>query len=168
MALIPADGSGLASANCYIDEAELDAYALLRNIDLSAYSTAQKEAAIYISANDFIDAMHCFKGAKIDASQGMALYTDEVTFDLASKDIKNVNAMTAVLQLQGKLFIETSVDDKYGDIKSQQDKLDVLETKVEYSEGTAKSGATLDTYVADGLLKKYLTVGSGSPRLIPT
>ena len=44
MSLTVEDGTGLAAANCYISEAEIDAYALLRNIDLSAYSTAQKEA----------------------------------------------------------------------------------------------------------------------------
>jgi hypothetical protein len=165
MTLIVEDGTGLPGSNCYISEAELDAYALLRNIDLAAYTTAQKEAAIFISANDFIDAMHEFKGDKIDAGQGMALYTDLVTFDAASKDIKNVNACTAILQLQGKLFVETSVDDKYGDIKSQMDKLDVLETKTEYAEGTAITGGTFDTTIADKLLKPYLAAGSGGVQL---
>ena len=164
MALIVETGAGLATANCYIDEAELDAYALLRNIDLTAYTTEQKESAIFISANDFIDAMHCFKGDKIDSAQGMKLYTDVVTFDIASKDIKNVNASTAILQLQGLLFVQTSTGDKDGEVKSQMDKLDVLETKTEYVEGTAISGGTYATTIADRLLQPYLSFG-GTPRL---
>jgi len=167
MALIPADGTGLVSANCYLSEAELDSYALLRNIDLSSYSTTDKEAAIYISANDFIDALHDFRGVKVDADQGMKLYTDIVTFDIASKDIKNANACTAILQLQGLLFVQTSTDDKDGEVKSQMDKLDVLETKTEYVEGTAISGGTYDTTVADKLLRPYLAFGGG-PRLVVT
>ena len=167
MALIPATGAGEPTANCYISEAELDAYALLRNVDLTAYTTAQKEAAIFISANDFIDAMHEFAGEKIDDSQGMALYTDVVTFDIASKDIKNANACTAILQLQGLLFVQTSVADKDGEIKSQQDKLDVLETRTEYVEGTAITGGTFDTTIADRLLCPYLATGCG-PKLMVT
>lgn len=167
MALIVEDGTGLATANCYISEAELDAYASIRNIDLSSYSTAEKEAAIFISANDFIDAMHTFAGEKIDEAQGMKLYTDLATFDIASKDIKNCNACTAILQLQGLLFVETSTADKDGEVKSQMDKLDVLETKTEFVEGTAITGGTYDTTVADKLLQPYLGYG-GAPRLVVT
>ena len=143
-----------------------DSYSLLRDEDLSGYSTAQKEAAIFIAANDWIDGRHCFKGEKIDASQGMALYTDVVTFDLASKDIKNANANTAILQLKGLLFVQSSIADKDGEIKSQQDKLDVLETKTEFVEGTAIAGGTYDTSVADNLLKQYTCYGGGVKLLV--
>jgi len=167
MALIPADGSGESTSNCYISEAELDAYALLRNTDLSSYTTEQKEAAIYISANDFIDALNNFAGNKISDTQGMKLFTDVATFDIANKDIKNANSSAAILQLQGKLFVETSVEDKNGEVKSQQDKLDVLETKTEYVENTAIVGGTYDTIVIDRLLRPYLAFGETS-RLVVT
>jgi hypothetical protein len=161
MALIQADGTGLATANCYISEAELDAYALMFNIDLSAYTTEQKQASILKSANYFIDAKHCIAGVKISSTQGMKFYTDIATFDIASKDVKTVNSITAILDLQGKLFVETSVEDKNGEIKSQMDKLDVLETKTEFVEGTAIVGGTYDTQIADDLLRPYLAFGGG-------
>lgn len=165
MTLIVEDGTGIANANCYISELELDAYALLRNEDLSSYTTAQKEAAIFIAANDWIDGRHEFKGAKVNDTQGMKLYTDVVTFDLASKDIKNANANTAILQLKGLLFVQVSIADKDGAIKSQQDKLDVLETKTEFLEGTAIAGGTYSTTIADNLIKQY-TLSGGSIKLL--
>ena len=165
--LIVEDGTGLETANCYVSEAELDAYALLRNVDLSGYSSTEKEAAIYISANDFIDSLHDFQGELISASQGMKLYTDVATFDIASKNIKSANSAAAILQLQGLLFVVTSTTDKDGEIKSQQDKLDVMETKTEYVEGTAISGGTYDTIVIDRLLRPYLSYG-GTARLVVT
>ena len=166
MALIPEDGTGLATANCYIDESELDAYALLFNIDLSTYVTAQKEASILKSANYYID-LNRIAGVKINESQGMAFYTDVATFAIASKDVKTVNCITAILDLDGKLFVETSVDDKYGDIKSSMRKLSKLEKKTEYMEGTAISGGTYDTSIADKLLKPYLAAaGSGGVQLL--
>lgn len=160
MALVPEDGTGLASANCYISEVELDSYALLRNEDLSSYSTAQKEAAIYIAANDWMDALHEFKGDKVSDDQGMKLYTDEVTFADASKDIKAVNANTAILHLKGFLFVDPATQDANGEVKRQKDKLDVLECETEYTEGT-KVYTTYSTPIADKLLRPYLKLGSG-------
>ena len=167
MALIPADGSGESTANCYISEAELDAHALMFNIDLSAYATEKKQASILKSANYFIDAKHKIAGVKISSTQGMKFYTSLATFDIASKDVKTVNSMTAILDLQGRLFVVTSVADKDGQVKSQMDKLDVLETKTEFVEGTAISGGTYDTSIADDLLRPYLAFG-GTSRLVVT
>jgi len=162
MALIKEDGTRLADANTYADETDLDSYADLRNVDLSIYTTAQKEASLYVAANDFIDAMHTFKGSKVSAEQSMALYTDEVSYLGAGKVIVSVNCETALLHLQGALFVETTAESALGEIKSTSSKLDVLEKSIEYVEGTAVTSGTINASRAEAKLKPYLAFGSGA------
>jgi hypothetical protein len=149
-------------ANTYADEIDLDSYADLRNIDLSIYSTAQKEAALYIAANDYIDGMHDFIGVKLEDEQVMKLYTDLVTYDDASKDIISVNCEAAILQLKGALFVEQTAAVALGQIKSTTSKLDVLEKSVEYVEGTARTTGTINTSRLERILRPYLAFGGGS------
>lgn len=165
MAITKEDGTGLATANVYADLSDLESHALLRGEDISGYSDTQKEAALYISANDWIDTMHNFKGSKVSDDQGMKLYTDEVTFDDASKDIVAANCNTAILHLKGKLFVDPSVQDVSGDIKRTKSKLDVLEKEVEYTEGTQVID-TYDTPIADRLLRPYLSYSSAGVRML--
>ena len=162
MALIKETGEGLATANVYADELDLDSHADLRNIDLSIYSTAQKEAALYVAANDYIDGMHDFMGDKVNSSQGMKLYTDLIEYADASKDIINVNCEAAILQLKGALFVEQTAAVALGQIKSTTSKLDVLEKSVEYVEGTARTTGTINTSRLERMLRPYLALGGGS------
>ena len=162
MALIKEDGTGLPEANCYADLTDFDSYADLRNIDVSSYNDAQKEGALYIAANDFIDGMHTFKGNPLSDNQGMKLYTSAVSYDDASKDIISVNCETALMQLQGALFVEVTSASALGDIKSTSSKLDVLEKSTEYVEGTAISSGTINTTRAEAKLRPYLSFGNGA------
>ena len=161
MALVLEDGAGLATANAYIDADELDAYAALRGIDLTAYDTAAKEAAIITCTIDFMGVYYCYKGDQLNDDQSLSLPTDLVGIN---KDIKNSCANGSVLQLKGLLLIDTSISSQLGDVKSQMDKLDVLETKTEYVEGSANNYKR-DTPIIDRLLSKYLCLGGG-PRLV--
>ena len=160
MALIVEDGIGLVNSNAYIDVAYLDDYAALRGIVLTA-TVAEKEAAIITCTLDFMDVYYCYKGDKLNEDQALALPTDLVGIN---NDIQNSCANGSVLQLKGLLLIDTSTISQLGDVKSQMDKLDVLETKTEYVEGSANSYKR-DTPIIDRLLSKYLCLGGG-PRLV--
>lgn len=162
MALIKENGTGLIDANCYADFDDFSDYAFLRNIDISAYSTEQVEGALYVAANDYIDAMHEFKGVKVSESQAMSLYTDKVTFDSASKVIISVNCEAALLQLKSALFVSVTSASALGEIKSTSSKLDVLEKSVEYVEGTAATSGTINTASMDARLRPFTTVSSGA------
>lgn len=162
MALIVEDGTGKVDSQSYIDASYLDSYAALRGEDLTPYSVEQKEAAIYVCANDFIDAFHKFKGTKLNKDQGLSLPTDEVDLtDIATqRDIKESNANGAILKLKGFLFVSPEDQNVNGNIKSESSKLDVLEDKVEYFEGSNVLD-TYDTPIIDKLLAPYLGSGGG-------
>ncbi|AUR90852.1 head completion adaptor [Vibrio phage 1.151.O._10N.222.46.B1] len=159
--LIVEDGTGKVDAQSYIDSSYLDQYAALRGEDLSAYSIEQKEAAIYVCANDFIDVFHLFKGSKLNAEQGLSLPTDEVILtDVAThRDIQEANANGAILQLKGALLIDTTAADVNGSVKSSSSKVDVIEESTEYFEDTERT-VKYNTPIIDRLLRPY-TGGSG-------
>ena len=161
MALIVEDGTGLNNSNSYLSNADFLAYCLSRNIDVSAYTETAIDAALLTCTVDYIDVYYCFRGEKLNDEQALSLPTDLVGIN---KDIQNATANGAYLHLQGLLLIDESAINQGGDIKSQQDKLDVLETKTEYIEGTA-SKSKRDTPIMDRLLNKYSAFGAG-PRLV--
>jgi hypothetical protein len=163
MALVLEDGTGLETSNAYIDETYLDSYAALRAIDLSAYDTAAKEAAIITCTLDFIDVYYSFKGDILEDDQALSLPTDEVGIN---KDVQSACANGAILHLKGLLLVDESLSSQSGEVKSQQDKIDVLETRTEYIEGTSNNYKR-DTPIIDRLLSKYLGFG-GTPRLVVT
>ena len=151
MAIVKEDGSGLATANVYADVADLDSYASLRNKDLTSYTLQQKEAALFISAQDWVDGKHEFKGYPINATQGMKAPTTEIP--LPNDDFVTVNCYTAILQLEGLLFAPSSPADR---VKRKKSKLDVLETETEYFEDISSEP---DTSIADNMLNDYVTSG---------
>lgn len=162
MSLIVEDGTGLVNAQAYIDVAYLDQYAALRGEDLSAYTEQQKEAAIYVCVNDFIDVFYTFKGTKLNVDQGLALPTSEVVLtDVATlRDIQEANANGAVLSLRSFLLTDPVSQDINGRVKSESSKLDVLEDSVEYFENT-EVVAKFKTPIIDRLLSPYLGWGGG-------
>lgn len=149
MAIIKEDGTGLSNANVYADIADLDAYALLRNEDLTSYDTAQKEAALYVSAQDWIDGEHSFIGTKLNETQGLKMPTSEVT--LPDSAIVNTNCLAAILQLKGLLFEEVQANTA-GQIKSKETGLSVMKKKIEYFQGTTVKP---DTSVISNMLLPY-------------
>ena len=157
--LIKEDGTGLDDANCYTSLSELDDYAALIGADLSAYSDEQKKSAIYVAANKYIDRLHEFKGGKVSESQGMKLYTDEVAFALAGKDIATANAEAAILHLKGYLFVDATEQNAKGDIIAESSELGVLKESFTYRDGSTVT-TKYNTSTIDALLKPYLAYGS--------
>lgn len=159
--LIVEDGTGKPDAQAYIDAAYLDQYALLRGEDLTSYSEAQKEAAIYLCANDYIDVMYSFLGTKVSIEQGLSLPTDEVdlTVTATHRDIQEANANGAILHLKGRLLVNPLDNENTGMIQSQSSKVDVIEESFAYFEGT-KREVRYPTPIIDRLLSPY-TGGGG-------
>ena len=110
---------------------------------------------------DFIDVNYTFNGEPLSDTQPMQLPTDEVTIT----DIEKGAAQAAWQQLTGVLFVDQSTQSVNGQIKMQRDKLDKLETEVEYTEGT-QSTYTLSTQTIDRLLKPYIVGQSGYARVL--
>lgn len=163
MSIVKQDNIPNPLANVYADVADLTSYASMRNIDLSSYTIEQQEAALFISAQDWIDGTHEFKGEPIDENQSMKLPTDEVTINA---DITTANCMTAIQQLKGLLFVDVTSANASGEIIMTRSKLDKLEKEVEYAEGTSMlSGSFYPTTKADNKLKPYLAYTGGVPLL---
>lgn len=164
--IIKEDGTGVTGASVYADVADLDALALLRGEDLTNCSDTQKEVALYLVAQDYIDGQHNFVGTKIQETQGMDAYTSIVTFAKASGDLIKANCIGALHQLKGEFFRTETASSANGIVKSQQSKLDVLEKKTEYFESTINTSSVLNTDTVDKLLAPYTTVvGAGVPAM---
>lgn len=162
--LVKADGTGLSTANVYADETDLATVAELEGFDLTPYDAEKQKSALWVAANKYIDREFEFKGDKVQPTQGMALYTDLVTFADASKDIIQANCEAAILHLRGFLFVSPDAQSANGNVIMQRDKLDVLETEVQYEEGTRIRG-TYDTSSIDKLLAPYVKPGTGGVAL---
>ena len=145
----------IVGENSYLTLQEFKGWADLRLNDYSSFTDAQIEAALVKSSLDYIDPNYTFKGAKVDDSQPMSLPTDEVEIS----DILNGAAQAAWQDLNGELFISPTTNSS-GQLKMSREKLDVLETEVEYAENTAYS-YTHDTTQIRKLLNPYLAGGGG-------
>lgn len=146
----------ILGTNAYIDLPTFKSWCDLRTYDYSAKTDAEIEAAIVRSSVDFLDVDFDFKGLSVDEDQAMQLPTDEVSID----EIENGAAQAAWQELNGLLFVEQSTSSSSGQIKRKMDKLDVLETEVEYLDGTAKT-YTYSTTKIRKMLSRYLAGGGG-------
>lgn len=159
MAIIKQTDIPTIGANVYADIDDLEDHAELRNVDISAFSFQQKEAALFIAAQDWVDGLHSFKGELVEPDQSMKLPTNEVSIN---NDIVTANCMTAMQQLTGLLFVEATANSNLGEIKMTRSKLDKLEKEIEYTEGSSKViGSTYDTSKATAKLRPYLLNGGG-------
>lgn len=119
----------------------------------------QKNAALYVGANDYIDIKYEFAGAIEDESQTLELPTDEVA---VTDKVKRANCEAALLHLNGKLF-NTDVDINGAiKVKMTREKLDVLEeeSEVEYF-NSGNQTYLIEHQQIDALLKDYLASGAG-------
>lgn len=144
----------IVGTNSYLTASEFQAWADLRNKSLADYTQEQIDAALVVSAVDFIDPNFNFKGVKLDSSQAMKLPTTLV----AINDIYNGAAQAAFQQLTGALFIDPT-QNSAGQITSSRKKLSSLETETSYAEFSAAS-YTHDTTQIDNLLDPYVTSGT--------
>jgi hypothetical protein len=138
MAIIAENGTGLSSAQCYCDVAYLDAYLTERGITSTA-TTAQKEAALVISAKDWIDGQHEFIGEKLVSTQSMKFPRSGLPDDIEYPDeIKLANAKAGYLQLQGLLLVDSSLISTTGIVESESKGLGPLSKSVTYKSGSSQ------------------------------
>lgn len=130
--MIVEDGTGVTGANALISVAEFNQFASDRNIDPTNYDTEQIEGSIVTASVDYIDTYFTIKGDSLTTTQGMQIPTDAVGVE---SNIKLACYQAALLNLKGRLFVDPSELELNGQIISERDKLDVLETEKEYKEG---------------------------------
>ena len=147
-------GTGVTGANSYATVAELDDHAALFGDELSAYDQAQKEAALVKASIFYIDSF-TFSGDKLNSEQGLKLPTTDVSLNA---DIKRAALSAAVLQLQGRLFVDPQ-DVGQSKVVSESSSVGSLSDSVTYSE-TAQYTTKYPTTNLDRLVRAY-AVGSG-------
>ena len=147
-------GTGVTGANSYATVAELDDHAALFGEDLSAYDQTQKEAALVKASIFYIDSF-TFSGDKLNSEQGLKLPTTDVSLNA---DIKRAVLSAAVLQLQGRLFVDPQ-DVGQSKVVSESSSVGSLSDSVTYSE-TAQYTTKYPTTNIDRLVRQY-AVGSG-------
>lgn len=147
-------GAGVTGANSYNSVAELDDYMTLRNEEPTTATQAEKEAALVIAAQDYIDGF-TFSGEPLNSDQGLKLPTDDVALNA---DIKRAHLMAAVLQLKGRLFVSPD-DVQQRAITSESSSVGSLSDSVTYAD-TATYTTKYPTTTIDKLVRQY-AVGSG-------
>lgn len=156
MAIIVEDGTGITNADSYASVADLDAYATHR-LDVSGYSTAQKEAALVIASADWLDGYHNFRGDKLVSTQGLHFPTDEDAFPDA---IVTAALKAALLQLQGLLLVDLSSVSQSGDVESESKSLGSLSKSVTYKSGTARTYSRTIPKDLTGIIRPYFEAGT--------
>lgn len=155
MAFTVETGTGVVGANSYYSVSDLEDYCQLRAEDISAYTLEQKQAALVISSQDYVDSFK-FPGEKLNSDQGLALPTSEVKLN---SDIQRAVLGAAVLQLKGKLFV-SSDEVMNQDIMEESSKLGPLGETIKYSDKRYLN--KYPTLKLDGLLRKY----TSSPNVV--
>ena len=162
MAIIVEDGTVIANANSYIDDAFLTAYAAERGLTLPA--TVGEREVLLINAMDYIESYaDKFKGQRTDPAnqelqwprEDVTIYGEDLDKNTIPKELKRAHAQAAVEASNADLFFK---DDG---TRVKKEKLDVLE--VEYFEGGSSGQPFFEkvTKLIDPLLSK----SSGSLRL---
>ena len=159
MAIVVEDGTGLSNAQTYIDTTYLAAYALERAIDVSGHDSTAQEAAIVVSAKDWIDGEHTFSGEKYVETQSMEFPRDA---DGVPAKIKQANASAAILQLQGLLLVDVSTVSLGGQVVSESSGLASLSESTTYKEGTAQVYSRVLPKSLKNLLQPFLSGAAGS------
>jgi len=148
MAFTPEDGTGLAAANSYVSEAELDAWVTDRNLTISIVQV-EKEAAM-IEATTYIDGKFGarFVGQRDTRTQGLdwpRQYAYDETGEYIEdgavpREVKNATLELAVARLvQASVLLPNVVAGESGIILTE-DKIGDLMTKVEYDGGSGSAG----------------------------
>ncbi len=132
MTIIVEDGSGVANANSYVDDAYFVAFALARGITIPA--TAELREQLLFKSMDYLESLRKkYKGCKTYSGQELQwprenVYIDYMIFEsnLIPSELKKAQCQAAIESISNALF-ETNDG---SNVKKQ--KLDTLE--VEYFE----------------------------------
>lgn len=157
MAVITEDGTGLSNAQCYCSVAYLDAWMAERGYTTTALESA-KEAALVVSAKDWIDGQHSFANEKLVDNQ--ALEFPRTVFGFP-EDIKRANAQAAYLHLSGALLVDTASISAAGTVESESKSVGSLSKSVTYKSGSAQIYSRILPKTLTNLLKPYLSNSGG-------
>lgn len=155
--IIVEDGSGLPNAQAYCDVPYLDAWMAERGYTTTALEPA-KEAALVVSAKDWIDGQHEFANEKLTENQ--ALEFPRTVFGFP-EDIKIANANAAYLHLNGALLVDTGSISTSGVIESESKAVGSLSKSVTYKSGSAQIYGRILPKQLTNLLKPYLANSGG-------
>lgn len=145
MALIVEDGTGLANANAYASEAEVDAYHVLIGTPAASWadlSTAAKEAAI-VEATQYIDALYhgSWQGYRLNSTQALdwvrsGVYVDGFLLDqdAVPKRLKDATAILALASTTETLLVDVSTP---GSERTNRIKIGPMEKAVTYAGGSS-------------------------------
>ena len=161
MALIVEDGTLVADAESYLSVADADVIIASRGGDAAwtALDTISKEVQLRLST-EYLDLNYCYVGSVTSTDQSLEWPRQGITgvdSDEIPTLLKKALAVLAVDSIGSDLYI-TEAPSAGGEIKSQFDKLDVLETKTEYFSGGSSS--TQNKFTEVDRLVKPLTVNS--------
>lgn len=154
MAIIVEDGTGLSTAQAYVDAAYLQAYCLERGLSLDGFDQTKQEAALVVAAKDWIDGQHEFANEKLVSTQ--ALEFPRTVFGFPN-DIKLANAKAAYLHLNGALLVDVTKISTSGTIESESKQVGPLSKSVSYKSGTAQVYGRVLPVDLTNLLRPYLS-----------
>lgn len=157
MAIIIETGVGVTGANSYASVAELDAYATHR-LDVSTYTTQQKESALVIASSDWVDGTHKFRSEPLTETQGLFFPT---VYDGFPPSIKTATLKAALLQLQGLLLVDLTTISQSGVVQSESSSLGPLSESITYKAGSAQIYGRILPSDLTNLLNAYLAVSGG-------
>lgn len=159
MALIVEDGSIVANANTYIDEAFLQDYANLRGLELPPISSDVE--VLIIKGADYVESFRDqFKGSKVSSTQSMQWPRQNVTIDGFSFPSDQIPGELKNAQAQAAIEINQGADLQANQGQTvKREKVDVIE--VEYMDGSSQSVnyPKVDSYL-DSLLNRSGNSGS--------
>lgn len=157
MAIVVEDGTGLSNAQAYVDAVYLDAWMAERGYTTTA-TEPEKEAALVVSAKDWIDGEHDFANEKLIEDQALEFPRTVFGFPEA---IKQANAQAAYLQLNGALLVDTSTISTSGVVESESKSVGSLSKSVTYKNGSAQIYGRILPKSLTNLLKPYLSNAGG-------
>lgn len=128
MAFIVEDNTGLENANAYISVEFLQGYAASIGADLSESTEEALQAIITDITYNFIDTKYSPCDEPLNPAQALQWPTKT---QLINDKFRRAVAEACVMDSQDQLFVAQDVN---GRIKRTRDKLDVLETEIEYQD----------------------------------
>jgi len=162
MALIVEDGTIIEDAESYISVADADAELAKRGGDdeWDQLTVTNKEVQLRL-ATEYIDNTYSFIGCRVSADQELSWPRGGTKYDtnVIPKSVKRATAVLAASSIDLPLY--TSLVATGGTIKKTKDKLDVLETEIEYFEG---GGNTQTGFTEVDSILKSVTVGTSAYR----
>lgn len=158
MAIIIEDGTGLSNAQAYCDYSYFNNYVTMRGITHS-FSRPAIEAALVVSAIDWVDGEHEYANEKLKDTQSLKF--PRTVFGLPV-NIKEANAQAAWLHLNKQLFPDLSKISTYGDIESESKQLAVMSKSVTYAKGTSQKYSRVLPKGLRMLLAPYLSFSGGA------